>query len=247
MSINRAADTADRQFLTIVGSGSGGITAAVFQLSTDRIFLKSGHRHDSESYWADSVVRNIDQTHIELKCFFGYWGSGTRASSQESRRYFDFPKFFAWESSVSHEERRSDQVRANIYSVMTTSDYADFDDGIISDLSESVSNSLNAHPDVAIEAIATLIPRSKPEIAEQVLRLIGESGGSNAQEQKFEVLAKALNSEIPIVRDGAIIGLVELNDSRGAQALKDRLEKEENSLLQKNIGRAIMLIEDSQS
>ena len=242
--VNAAVTVDDWSHLIVTNSGAQSVSPNVIGRSA----IQSGEKHSigriAESLWAENPVHDSVHSLTAENCYIGYWGPGIPVSTKVSRRHAAFPEFVVWESLVTSEDRKADQVRAGIVSAMTISDQTDFEDGGDSLLAECILESLISNPGAAIDVITSVLPRSTPEVAEQVLRLIGESGGGQAINQKFRVLSTALESEIPIIRDGAIVGLVELDDARGVDVLSDRLKKENVPLLVNSIERAIALLQD---
>jgi hypothetical protein len=95
--------------------------------------------------------------------------------------------------------------------------------------------------------ISHLIETQKidPEIAEHVLRAVGDLDHKETHKSRFWALTRALKSSSSAIRDGANVGLAYMDDPEAIPAIKDGIEREQSPLLRKLLQRTLAQLENT--
>lgn len=108
-----------------------------------------------------------------------------------------------------------------------------FEDGIESPFSWGLINFIEEHKRGGLEAIANLIDEFDEEVSSEALRWLGTL--DICKPQILNLLEEALYSPSYMVRDGAIIGIANLDDKRAIRGLKAAINREPDQNLKNDM------------
>jgi hypothetical protein len=123
----------------------------------------------------------------------------------------------------------------------------DFRDGMETQFASDIADFIERAGQPEIGAIASKLGAVNPDVVAETLRALGRSAESTTRDQRLSILASHLHSGLPLIRDAAILGLVDLEDPNAVPALRRALDREPTSFLKTEMRRAIDLLERAAS
>lgn len=119
-------------------------------------------------------------------------------------------------------------LRNRLESVFRQAQEERFEDGMQSNFGRAMLALIAQYGEASVGEARRLIfdPRTRPGVAAEALRWVARADHPATQEQRREVLEAALSHLSSMVRDGAVLGLASLDDSRSVPALKAAIRRE---------------------
>ncbi len=120
-----------------------------------------------------------------------------------------------------------------------------FEDGVESQFSRQLVSYIRSYGDAAMEAIADLIvyERANQEVISEALRWVGVMDHPPTHNYRLWLLERSLQSSSARVRDGALLGLVYLEDPHAMTYLKRAIEKEQCGELRRDMETSLAQLE----
>ena len=133
------------------------------------------------------------------------------------------------------------QVRREVAALCAAAKGYYFEDGVESDFSKRLVRLVGEHGETAVRALEDLILADCPHtaVAAEALRWLGLLGQGAAYRSRRRLLENALSADSAEVRDGAVLGLMFLDDSHATEALRAALGRERKPWLRECIEQAI--------
>ena len=104
---------------------------------------------------------------------------------------------------------------------------------------------VRAHGADAVLELAASIESNEmdPQLGFWILRWLGRLPDHSTRHARRWLLERALRSAVPMIRDGAALGLAPLADPRALPALRAALDRERYSRVRRNMERAVQQVE----
>jgi len=121
-----------------------------------------------------------------------------------------------------------------------------FEDGKESEFSSQLGRLVGRFGNFAIEAIEDLICNRKvnAEVAAEALRWLGRMKDRQTHASRFRLLKESLSSPIPMVRDGAVLGLTSMGDRGAISSVKRAIQVEKCGELREDMKQLLDYLEN---
>ena len=119
--------------------------------------------------------------------------------------------------------------------------------GVNTPLMPALDRLIREHGKGAVLELAASIESQMmdPQLASWTLRFLGRFRDSSTHGARRWLLERGLHSDVPMIRDGAALGLASLCDIRTIPALRSAADRERYSRLRRNIEKAVQRVERS--
>lgn len=151
-------------------------------------------------------------------------------------------------SSTEFRDVSALDVEEEIDSLFHSARELTFEDGMDNQFSRAITNSILIYKSRAIQAIINGIVRGSwsNEVIGEALRLIGAIVDPMTHQLRLWLLAWCLNSVSPLVRDGASLGLSEMNDPSAIPYLQAAIDREQGSALRQDLIQVLEYLQSEQ-
>jgi len=141
-----------------------------------------------------------------------------------------------------------EKIELDVENIITSVGEEPFENGIVTKFSESIQSIIIEHGDTAVRAISHYIldGTTNPEVAGEALRWVGELDDNATYHSRRNLLEKALvEGATPLVRDGANIGLAQMDDPRSIPYFKQAIKNEKSDLNRKLLIQTLEQLENT--
>ncbi|MBM4040477.1 MAG: hypothetical protein FJ290_18375 [Planctomycetes bacterium] len=116
-----------------------------------------------------------------------------------------------------------------------------FEDGMESRFSRALLRLIEEHEDVAVRELQEAIEGGRVDapVAAEALRWLGLMGQGPAYRRRRRLLEEALSADCAEVRDGAVLGVMYLDDPHALGDLRGALARESQAWLRRGMEQAI--------
>ncbi|MBI5747050.1 MAG: hypothetical protein HZA13_08615 [Nitrospirae bacterium] len=161
------------------------------------------------------------------------------------RKYQDIDRSGCLENSTVKEELPED-LDQKIKTLFELAEGEDFEFGMESNFSEELNFLVQKYGNAAMEIIANLIiyEKASVKVSSEALRLLGHISHIPSHRFRLWLLENRLNSSYVNVRDGAALGLANLDDPHAIPYLKKSIEQEPKIDLRKDMEKVLAQLED---
>lgn len=133
----------------------------------------------------------------------------------------------------SAREWSSDEIRAKLTRTFNNAIHESFESGIYSEFERRLTQQLIIHRSIGISLVSEFVQELKPTaaVAAEAIRTLGRFSFAWCKTELGAVLAGALNSQSPLVREAAALAMGDLDDPSAAVYLRERIQRENYSSL----------------
>ncbi len=140
-------------------------------------------------------------------------------------------------SAPGGEDSIRDRLAGEIEGLFASAGSETFEDGFDSPLSLELQRLVLRHGEMTLEIISDLVLGDKvaAEVAAEALRCVGEMDNRATHDARRRLLERCLACSSHIARDGAVVGLSDLNDPDSIPAIEAAAASEDYRLLRANL------------
>ena len=133
----------------------------------------------------------------------------------------------------------------SVLELVSSARHMDFEPGYESEFSRELSRWLVLHRSRGLDVLSPLLLEAQhPDVSWEGLRVIARTESLPLNERLWWLI-RALSSPSPMVRDGALLGLADIDHPKPLPYLRDALRKETNPALRHEIRAVISQLEDT--
>lgn len=144
-------------------------------------------------------------------------------------------------NSLIHDLLHEEYIRETVREIFSIGEYEILADSQEREFSDRLLDFIDHFHNEAVAAIEEAIGEAidNVNLIADVLSAVGNSDDVASHEMRCGLLVKYLTSSTPLIRYGAIMGLISLNDFKSIPAVKDALKTETDKMLRGILGQLL--------